>query len=589
MCDFYPAPRFSFDGFFSVGLVKLTVEEITRIIKIKQWILKTCQNLKLNVVEKEISIDHPANEDYGDYTTNIVLILAKKEKVNPIELARKINTELERTIESIDFIKKVESISGFVNFYLKDEYLIKEAEKINYEIEYGEELKKYGNNKKMLIDYSAPNIAKPFGIGHLRSTNIGQALYNLYKILGWECIGDNHLGDWGTQFGKLITAIEHWNKKKLEHLTIENLEELYVRFHKEAENDVNLIDEARSWFEKLEKGDKGAREIWQKCVDISMIEFNRVYELLGVKIDIANGESFYEDKLKDTIEEIIKKGIAKKSDGATIVELKGMSPAMLVKTDGTTTYFARDMATLKYRKEKWDPDLIIYEVGTDQDLHFRQVFETAKMMNWFPLAKMIHVGHGLIRWKDGKFSTRKGDTIHLSVIIDKAIEKAKELAKTKDNKIAQKVAIGAIKFSDLAQDPKRDIIFDWDRIMSLSGNSGPYLQYTYARCHSVLNKTDIVEQKNLLNLPQNISKEEKKLLREFYKFEEKILEAANRYSPSVVAEYLLRVARIYNEFYEKNRIIGEKEENFRIFLTKVTQSTLEIGLRLLGVEVLQKM
>jgi arginyl-tRNA synthetase len=288
-----------------------------------------------------------------------------------------------------------------------------------------------------------------------------------------------------------------------------------------------------------------------------------------------------------------------KSQGAKIIEFENMPPAILVKSNGATTYFTRDMATVKYRYDNWKPDLSIYEVGVDQLLHFSQVFETAKKMGWEPKEGFVHVAHGLLRWKGGKFSTRKGDTIHLSDVIDQAMDRARELANvskiskemTKDEKeeMVKKVAIGAIKFNDLAQDPKKDIIFDWDKVMNLSGDSGPYLQYTYARCLSVLDKTKIKETKNIINIPAKINSEEEALIKELYKFEEKIIEAAERFSPAVIAEYLLGVARLFNEFYGKHRIIDQKEEVFRLFLVRTTVSVLAFGLELLGIEKIEKM
>jgi len=562
--------------------------------------IKKIINQVSDIPVDKIEIEHPAEVKHGDYSSNIAMVLDKEEKKNPRQVAEEVKEKIEGLEEAKNFIKKVEVAGpGFINFYLKEEFLIKEAEKINYEIEYRNELGNKGKGKTMVIDYSAPNIAKPFGIGHLRSTNIGQAIYNLYKILGWNCIGDNHIGDWGTQFGKLIVAIKKWNEKELDKLTIEDLEKLYVKFHQEAEKDETLIDEGREWFAKLEKGDKEAREIWQKCVDTSLLEFERVYQLLGVHIDFIHGESFYEDKLEGIIKEIEGKKISKESQGATIVEFKKMSPAMLRKSNGTTTYFTRDMATIKYRLEKWNPDLIVYEVGADQNLHFKQVFETAEMMGWINKDKLVHIGHGLIRWKEGKFSTRRGDTIHLSEVIDKAMEQAKEIAEKsivdKDLTASEKkemikaVAIGAIKFSDLVSDPRKDIIFDWEKIMSLSGDSGPYLQYSYARCNSVLEKTQIKEQKNIDKIPEEINEDEMSLIKDFYRFGEKIEEAAKRFSPAVLADYLLGIARKYNEFYAKNRIIDEKEEVFRVFLTKTTMSVLDMGMEILGIDRVKKM
>jgi len=564
--------------------------------EIKKIILESCRDLKLPIIEEEIKIEHPADVNFGDYSTNIAMILAKFGKKNPRDLAQQIIDK----IDTNDIVKKVELAGpGFINFYLKPEFLIKEAEKINYESIFKSELGETGKGKTMVIDYSAPNIAKPFGIGHLRSTDIGQAVYNIYKILGWTCIGDNHIGDWGTQFGKLIVAIKKWNEKDLGNLTIEDLEKLYVKFHQEAETDEKLVDEGRDWFTKLENGDKEAREIWQKCIDISMIEFEKVYKLLDVKIDFIHGESFYENDLEKIIKEIIDKGLSKKSEGAEIIEFENLPPAMLRKSNGTTTYFTRDMAAIKYRLDNWQPNLIIYEVGVDQELHFRQLFKAAELMNWMPDEGMVHVAHGLIRWPTGKFSTRKGDTIHLAEVIDKAMAKAKLVAEKstvaknltdyEQTEMIKSVAIGAIKFSDLASDPRKDVIFDWDKIMSLDGDSGPYLQYTYARGLSVLNKTEIKEQKNINEIPKNINNDEMALIKEFYRFEEKIIEAAERFSPAVIAEYLLSVARKYNEFYAKNRIIDQKEETFRIFLTKTMTNILKTGLNLLGIETVEKM
>ena len=576
---------------------------------LKQIILKAVKDKGFELSEEKIKLEHPAEMNFGDYSTNIAMLLAKEEGKNPIELANLVCQSI--SFSDSQIIKKIEVAgAGFINFYLKPEVMIEEAETINYEVEFRNKLSEYGKNKTMVIDYSAPNIAKPFGIGHLRSTDIGQAIYNIYKILGWNCIGDNHIGDWGTQYGKLMAAIVRCqmsdvrfqifeNKFDINKLTINDLEKLYVRFHKEAEVDEKLIDEGRDWFLKLENGDKQAREIWQKCIDISLLEFEKVYQMLGVQIDFIHGESFYSEMLPEVTKEIIAKGITKKSEGAIIVELPNTPPAMLQKSNETTTYFTRDMATIKYRLKNWNPDLMVYEVGVDQQLHFRQVFETAKLMGWWPKNGMVHIAHGLIRWPTGKFSTRKGETIHLMDVIEKAIDEAKivaekssvnkEMTATEKEEMIKAVAIGAIKFSDLATDPKKDVIFDWNKIMSLDGDSGPYLQYTYARCKSVLNKTAVKEQKNINEYPDSLNEDEMMLIREFYKFEEKIVEAGERFSPSVIAEYILGVARKYNEFYAKNRIIDQKEEVFRVFLTRTAASIIETGLDLLGIETVEKM
>ncbi len=524
--------------------------------ELQKWLLE-------NKVEGKL--EHPSIAKFGDYAVRTGKAI---ENLSPCK-----------------WVEKTEFMSGFTNIWIKNTTLIEDTQKIGNE-EWVDNLKKCGKGKTMVIDYSAPNIAKPFGIGHLRSTDIGQAIYNIYEILGWKCIGDNHLGDWGTQFGKLMVAINNkdWNKKEPENLDIDDLEKLYVKFHEEAEKKPELEDEARDWFKKLEEGDKTARQLWQHCINASWKEFNRVYDLLGVKIDYALGESFYEDKMGAVIDDLRNKKIVTKSEGAEIVEFENMPPAMVTKTNNTTTYFTRDLATIKYRVETWNPDLIIYEVGSDQILHFKQVFATAKKLGYD--RNFVHVPHGMIRWVDGKFSTRSGHTIHLEEVIEKAMEEARKIAPDNDEEKIKAVAIGAIKFNDLAQDPKKDIIFDWEKVMSMDGNSGPYLQYTYARCMSVINKSS---KKAMVTENDKLEEEEGNLLRSFYRFEEKIIEAAERFSPAVVAEYLLDLSRKYNEFYGKFRIIDQQEEEKRLFLTETTAKILKIGLKILGIEVLEKM
>ncbi len=567
--------------------------------QLREDILQAIKNLGMETEVEEIPIERPNDPRFGDYSTNIAMTAAKKTGKNAPMLAGKIKNELELIVDKTNFIEKIETAGGFINFYLKTEYLVKKAEELNYQMEFANRMGKYGRGKTVVVDYSAPNIAKPFGIGHLRSTDIGQAIYNLYKFLGWKTIGDNHIGDWGTQFGKLIVAIKKWGEKPVEKMSIDDLEKLYVKFHQEAEKNPKLGDEGREWFAKLEGKDEEAREIWQKCIDLSKKEFDRVYSLLGVKIDQTLGESFYEGMLEGVIDELGEKGITKKSQGATIIEFEDMPPAMVKKSNGTTTYLTRDLATIHYRLNKWQPDLIVYEVGADQTLHFKQLFRISQKLGWTNKIRLVHVAHGLIRWPEGKFSTRKGDTIHLKEVIDKATEEAKRLAETSSvvkklpveekEEVIKAVAIGGIKFSDLLADPRRDIIFDWEKIMSLEGDSGPYVQYTFARAKSVLEKTEVREQKNIEAPSGQINDDEIKLLKELAKFEDKIVEAAERFSPNVIAEHLIRVARTYNEFYAKNRIIGEKEEAWRVFLTHSSACCLETGLKLIGVTPVTRM
>jgi arginyl-tRNA synthetase len=568
--------------------------------KCQEGILSSGLNFRL----EEIQIEHPVSAEHGDYATNVAMVLAKILKAKPFDLAQKI---VERLIaQRPDFIEKVEAVpAGFINFRLSKEFLLNS---LVQSIELGE---KYGANeigrgKTVVIDYSSPNIAKSFGVGHLRSTNIGQALYNIYKFLGWKTIGDNHLGDWGTQFGKLIVALKKWGENEPSNFTIKELEGLYIKFHKEAEKDTSLEDEARAWFKKLEDGDQEARKIWQACVKSSLKEFERIYDLLGVKIDFILGESFYEDKMDEIVADAQKKGVAKKSEGALVIEVPGIrAPVILLKSDGATTYHTRDLATIEYRVRTWKPDLYIYEVGAEQTLYFKQVFGAAALLGYGKLEQFVHIGHGLIRRKEGKFSTRQGMTIHLEEVLQEAMRRARELAQeagiSKDlsarvrERIARAVGIGAVKYNDLKQGPERDIIFDWDKILSLEGNSGPYLQYTYARAQSVLRKAGKFHLAGVHPHTFEVggfNEEEMAILRTIYKFPEVVLGAAKNFAPNLICNFLFDLAQKYNNFYNLHPIIKAPSPeivDFRLALTKSTAQAIKNGLTLLGIEALERM
>jgi arginyl-tRNA synthetase len=362
---------------------------------IKDLLLESLSKVSL---EENIVISIPVNDSFGDYSTNLAMILSKKEEKNIKDVSNNLIKKLKEDKSLIEIFSKIEFKSGFINFWLKKEYLVNELQKINLrKDEYGK--KNIGDGKVVVIDYSAPNIAKRFSIGHLRSTIIGQAIYNLYEFLGYKVIGDNHLGDWGTQFGTLIAEIEIENAN-VDELSIDDLEKMYVEFNKKQEEDPKLHDKAKEWFKKLENGDEKTRKIWKKIIDISLKEFNKVYDLLGVKIDYTYGESFYEDKMSKIIEELKEKKISKKSEGAEIVEFNDMPPAMILKSDGTTTYFTRDLATIKYRIQNWNPDIYIYEVGSDQKIHFTQLFETEKELGWIKDQELKRLGHGLYGLKE---------------------------------------------------------------------------------------------------------------------------------------------------------------------------------------------
>ncbi len=541
-------------------------------------------SLKLSVV----SLEHPTVENHGDYATNIALVLAKKYQKNPLEIANSFIKKLSRDKTLNGVVSKIEIAGpGFINFWLSKKGLTNEVTLITKEVEsYGKSSE--GSNKTIVIDYSAPNIAKPFGIGHLRSTIIGQALYNLYSALGYKVVGDNHLGDWGTQFGKLLYMITNGEATDL---SIDKLEEMYVEFHRLAEQDTSLEEEARLWFKKLEDGDKQAKDLWQKCIDISMVEFNRIYDLLGVKIDYAYGESFYEEIMLGVIAEAKEKGIAKESNGAWVIEIPEIkTPLMLVKSDGATTYATRDLATLKFRKEQFHPVKVIYEVGAEQSLHFQQVFAAARLLGYVDQnTELVHTRHGLYRFEHGKMSTRKGQTVKLEKVLLEAINRAEKLGSEETSKA---VGIGAIKYFDLKHDVQSDIVFDWEKMFSLEGESGPYLQYTYARAKSVLKKATGTEDDSNGELPANIAKEELSLLRYLYRFPEVVEIAAKTYSPNLMCSYLYELAKRFNNLYNNLPIIladSPQSKNFRLSLTTATSIVLQNGLTLLGIEALERM
>ena len=555
---------------------------------LRNIVIKSIQN---STGIKDIEVFVPENEDFGDFSTNIAMVLAKKKDKDLKVVSGKLLNSLQNDNELERYFKKIDLVGGFINFWIKDELLIDELKAINLKKDmYGREF--VGKDKVVVIDYSAPNIAKRFSIGHLRSTIIGQALYNLYDFLGYKVIGDNHLGDWGTQFGVLLAEIEI-QKANVDRLSIDDLEKMYVNFHKRQENDPKLHNKAKEWFKKLEEGDKKARKIWNKTIELSLNEFNKIYDLLGVKIDYAYGESFYEDKMVEVVQELKEKGITKKSKGAWIVEYKDLPPAMILKSDGTTTYFTRDLATIKYRLANWNPDIFIYEVGSDQTLHFRQLFEAVRLLGWIKNQELKHVGHGLYRLKEGKMSTRKGTTIKLEAILDASIRKAREiieksetsrgLEKEEINDVSNKVGIGAIKYFDLMHQPSSDIVFDWNKVFVLEGNSGPYLQYTFARTNSILGKSkyngNSFKDENI-----KLNNGEISVLRMISKFSNYLLLASESCSPNILCSYLFGLAQKYNTFYNNHKIIDGENEEFRVLLTKSVGQILKNGLNILGIE-----
>lgn len=547
----------------------------------------------------KIEIECPKQEGYGDYSTNIALRIVQESKESPLKTAELIVQSLNRLI-SEPLFEKVEAVKpGFINFFLSDHLLLKNLDAILRKKE------KYGANtigkgKTVVIDYSSPNIAKPFNIGHLRSTIIGQAIYNIYRFLGYKAIGDNHIGDWGTQYGKLFYAIQKWgDEKKINNNPIEELYRLYVKFHKRAEKDPGLEEEGRKCFRRLEEGDKEIKRVWEKSVEWSLKEFDNIYKTLDVEFDFVLGESFYQPFADDVIQEALHKKVAKKSRGAIIIEFpdKKLPPLMIQKSDGTTLYSTRDLAAIKYRKEKFKPYKIIYEVGADQTLYFRQLFWAAELLGWGKRNDYFHVAHGLMRFKKGKMSTRKGKVVFLEEVLEEAIKRAREIIESKNpnlkhkEKIAKAVGIGAVKYNDLSHHYSRDIVFDWEQALSLKGNSAPYLQYTYARACSVLKKDN--KRIKIGKRGKKIEKKEERMILELlFQFPEVVKQAAEQHSPNLICNFLFELAQAFNFFYEHLPILKaetEESKKIRIDLTSAFAQIIKNGLGLLGIETPKKM
>lgn len=558
--------------------------------EIRDLINKSLKSLDLPVVE--YGVEHPKDESHGDYSCNVAMILSKQIGKNPRELATQIVEQIYKDPFFVKMIEKVEVAGpGFINFYLKREFFVGEA-KNAIEVGYGSNAT--GAGKLAIVEYSSPNIAKPFTIGHLRSTVIGDSIANILEFSGWKVMRDNHLGDWGTQFGKQIAAIKRWGRvEQIEQAEnpVKELVALYVKFHEEAEKEPSLNDEARAWFKKLEAGDTEARTLWQMCIDWSWKEFSRIYALLGVKHSTefnggrGLGESFFEDKMGEIVKLLETKEWYKEGkEGAKLVFFPEdkYSPAMILKKDGATLYHTRDLATDKYRKDNYNPDLIINEVGSEQQLYFQQLYEIENMLSWFEQGQRVHVMHGMFRFAEGKMSTRKGNVIWLEEVLDEAISRAEKLGKG-DSKVATEVGIGALKWNDLKGEARRDIIFDWEEILNMKGNSGPFVQYTYARSMSILRKFKVKSSSESMDLKE-LQPQERALLRWIYRYPEVVADAARAYAPHMVATYIFDLSARFNTFYQTCRVEEDGKVNrLRYLLTQATANVLKSGLNLLGI------
>ena len=536
-------------------------------------------------------LEQPKSSDLGDIAFP-AFSLAKVERKAPQAIAADIAEKIDQSA-----FEKVVATGPYVNFFLDKSKISDQVIKsvIEAGADYGQQDEGHGQN--ITIDLSSPNIAKPFSVGHLRSTVIGDALSNIFRKMGYNTIKINHLGDWGKQFGLLMVAYKKWGSKEaVEANPIDELLKLYVRINAEIENDPELDEEGRKWFKKLEDGDPEATELWQWFRDESLVEFNRIYKLLGVEFDSLNGEAFYNDKMDEGVQILEDKGLLKESKGASIVELDDVNlpPAMIKKSDGATLYITRDIATAIYRARTYNFVKNIYAVGQEQSNHFRQLKAVLKKMGFDWSDDMIHVDFGLVTKNRQKLSTRKGNIILLEPTLQEAISRAKAQIEEKnpelENKeeVARAVGVGAVKFYDLKTDRRNGYDFDLEAMVSFEGETGPYVQYAYARIQSILRKANFTPSADAtysLNDPE--SWEIIKLLQDFARV---VKRAAENYDPSLIAKYAINLAQAFNKYYAHTRILDESpERDSRLALSYSTAVVLKEALRLLGVEAPEKM
>lgn len=550
-------------------------------------IAKAC-DMDINEIEGFIEI--PAKAEMGDYAFPCFR-LAKTMKKAPNIIA----SELCGKINEKKCFSKIEPVAAYINFFTnKGMYAETVMEKIISEGEnYGRT--EEGKGKTIVIDYSSPNIAKPFHVGHLRSTVIGSALYNIFEKMGYKCVGINHLGDWGTQFGKLIEAYKLWGSKEdVEEKGISELTRIYVKFHEEAEKDPALDDRARAWFVKMQEGDEEALTLWKWFYDISIKEFERVYEKLGVKFDYYTGESFYNDKMAPVVQELKDKNLLTESSGAMIVDLEEekMPPCLIIRTDGGTLYATRDITAALYRKKTYDFDKALYVTAIDQNLHFAQWFKVIEKMGYDWAKDLVHVPFGLVSLEDGKLSTRKGKVVLMEELLDEAVKKTIGIIDDKNpdlpnkDEVAKTVGIGAVIFDDLYNGRIKDIVFSWDRMLNFDGETGPYVQYTHARACSVLKKADYNDSMKQ-NIDYSVLTDEATVdvCKTLANYAAKIKEASVRYEPSVIARYLVDLSQAFNKFYHDNIILADDENvrKARLAVVDAVRIVIKSGLTILGI------
>ena len=554
-------------------------------------LIKEHVDLDLDKIEGLIEV--PPRPEMGDYAFpcfQLAKVMRKAPNMISGELAENINK---------DGFEKVEQLGPYVNFFVDKGVFSKNT--IEKVLEEGDNYgaSNIGEGKNVCVEYSSPNIAKPFHVGHLFTTAIGNALYKMYKKEGYNAIGINHLGDWGTQFGKLISAYHRWvDEEALEADPIKELLRIYVKFHDEAEKDPSLEDEGRAYFKALENGDPEAEALWKRFRDLSLKEFERVYDILGVNFDSYNGEAFYNDKMEVVVNELKEKKLLVESNGAQVVMLEdyNMPPCIVLKADGASIYATRDLAAAMYRKKTYDFYKSIYVVGTPQALHFKQVFKVLELAGHEWANDCVHVGFGLVKFADRKLSTRKGEVVLLDDLIRESVEKTLEVINEKnpelENKeeVAKKIEVGAVIFTYLKNSREKDIVFDWKEILSFDGETGPYVQYAYARAKSILRRAEGISKE--VEYSKLSSKEEFELVKTLDNFKNQILLALDKLEPSIVTRYTIEVAKAFNKFYNAHSILNLEDEVLKATRLKLVEASAQViknGLDLLGIDVVEKM
>ena len=564
----------------------------------KEIAKKIAEATELDISEIEGYIEVPPSSDMGDYAFPCFR-LAKILKKSPMLIAE----ELKEKINIGENIEKIEIVSGYLNFFINKTSLIQTVLKELEEKQDNFGANNSGNGKNIIVEYSSPNIAKPFHIGHLRNTIIGAALYNIYKYLGYNTIGINHLGDYGTQFGKLIEGYKRWgNEYNIDENPIEELMKIYVRINDLCQEDESLLEACRENFKLLEEGDKYCTELWEKFRAVSLKEFQRIYDLLGVKFDSLKGESFYTDKM-DEVEDILNKaGVITESQGAKIVDLedKGLGVCIIRKSNGSTIYATRDLAAIRYRAKTYDFDKCLYVVAYEQALHFKQVFEVAKYLDIPEKCQkgLEHVQYGMTRLTTGRMSTREGNVIKVEELLKEAISRVNKIIEEKNPNMenkeleAKKIGIGAVIFNNLCTTIIKDQIFDWNTVLNFNGETGPYIQYVYVRTKSVLEKAKEIPPLSEVNIELLKDKESLKIVQNLYQFEDTLMQCVEKNEPSILARYLITLGQSYSNFYNENKIIDGENidlQKARVYLTKCVGDVLRIGAALLGMEMPNKM